>query len=179
MNPDEFSSEPSERRKIWNFRTVHMSLKPHGYFRHGIEQQIPKVHELVLLYNEAKLRIWLEENPEDVANRFRHKTPILLAIKHDSYECFKRLLQRNANIEERNPKNETTLMIAVRLNRTRMIRDLISHDANIRTQDRMWRTVTEIIISRDDVENLQILHLHYDHILEHDLYNQEFPNPSN
>ncbi len=39
-----------------------------------------------------------------------------------------------------------------------MIRDLISKDANIRAKDRMTRTATEILISRDDVETLKFIH---------------------
>jgi hypothetical protein len=58
------------------------------------------------------LAAWLDRHPEDVENRFRLKTPLLVAIKHDAYECFQILLQRNANLEEYNPQNETALLIA-------------------------------------------------------------------
>jgi ankyrin repeat protein len=121
------------------------------------------------------LSMWLDRHPEDVENRFRLKTPLLVAIKHDAYECFQVLLQRDANIEEYNPQNETALLIAVRLNRMRMVDDLIARDASILPEDRMARTVTEILISRDDVETLKLLHIQRGNLLDHDLHNEEFP----
>ncbi|EFX75097.1 hypothetical protein DAPPUDRAFT_250962 [Daphnia pulex] len=78
-------------------------------------------------------------------------------------------------MEEYNPLNETVLLIAVRLNRTRMAEDLIAWDANILPEDRMARTVTEILISRDDVETLKFLHIQRVNLLDHDLHNKEFP----
>ncbi|EFX62301.1 hypothetical protein DAPPUDRAFT_337140, partial [Daphnia pulex] len=175
MNQEDFPAEPSEHRKIWSFTTVHMSRRRSGYFRHGIEREIPKVHELVLMDDGDALSMWLDRHPEDVENRFRLKTPLLIAIKHDAYECFQVLLQRDANIEEYNPQNETALLIAVRLNRTRMVDDLIARDASILPEDRMARTVTEILISRDDVETLKLLHIQRGNLLDHDLHNEEFP----
>ncbi|EFX61028.1 hypothetical protein DAPPUDRAFT_340766 [Daphnia pulex] len=78
-------------------------------------------------------------------------------------------------MEEYNPKKETALLIAVRLNRTRMVEDLIALNANIMPEDRMARTVTEILISRDDVETLKFLHIQRGNLLDHDLHNKEFP----
>ena len=152
-----------------------MSQRPQAYFRHGIEEEVPRIHELVLMNDYYKLIKWLNNHPDEIENNFRHKTPLLLAIKHDSFDCFKILLDRNANIEETNPHKETAVLIAVRLNRTQMIRNLISKNANIRTQDRMTRTVTEILISRDDVETLKFIHEQRENLLDHDLHNQEFP----
>jgi ankyrin repeat protein len=151
-----------------------MSRRRSGYFRHGIEREIPKVHELVLMDDGDALSMWLDRHPEDIENRFRLKTPLLIAIKHDAYECFQVLLQRDANLEEYNPQNETALLIAVRLNRTRMVDDLIARDASILPEDRMARTVTEILISRDDVETLKLLHIQRGNLLDHDLHNEEF-----
>jgi hypothetical protein len=112
MNHEDFPADPSEHRKVWSFTTTHMSRRRSGYFRHGIEREIPKVHELVIIEDGDALATWLDRHPEDVENRFRLKTPLLVAIKHDAYECFQILLQRNANLEEYNPQNETALLIA-------------------------------------------------------------------
>jgi hypothetical protein len=173
MNQEDFPAEPSEHRKIWSFTTVHISRRRSGYFRNGIEHEVPKVHELVIMDGGDALSIRLDRHPEDVENRFRLKKPLLVAIKHDAYECFQVLLQRDANIEEYNPQNETALLIAVRLNRMRMVDDLIARDASILPEDRMARTVTEILISIDDVETL--LHIQRGNLLDHDLHNEELP----
>jgi len=139
--------------------TVHMSRRQNGYFRHGIEREIPLVHELILKDDGPALAAWLDRHPEDVENRFRLKTPLLIVVKHDAYDCFQVLLQRGTNMDGYNPQNETAIFIAVRLNKTRIIRDLIAREASILPEDRMARTVTEILISRDDVETLKFVHM--------------------
>jgi hypothetical protein len=48
--------------------------------------------ELVLMNEEEDLCTWITRNPEDVQRRFRHKTPLLMAVKYDAYECFAVLL---------------------------------------------------------------------------------------
>ncbi len=68
-----------------------MSRRQSGYFRHGIESEIPKVHELVWIDDGDALTRWLDRH-EDIENRFRLKTPLLVAIKHDAYNCFRVLL---------------------------------------------------------------------------------------
>jgi hypothetical protein len=79
------------------------------------------------------------------------------------------------NIEKYNPQDETILIVAVRFNRNQMIKDLIVKEANLRTQDRLGRTIIEIFISRDDVEIIQFIQLQLGTLLLHDLYNKEFP----
>jgi hypothetical protein len=98
-----------------------------------------------------------------------------MAIKHDAYECFQILLEKNGNMEEYNPQNKTALLINVRLNRTRMAEDLIARNANIMSEDRVARRVTEIVISRDDVDTLKFLHIQRGNLLDYDLYNTEIP----
>jgi hypothetical protein len=71
-----------------------------------------------MMNDEEGLHDWIMKNPEDVERRFRAKTPLLMAVKFDSYECFIVLLDHNANIKESNFKQETILVITVRLNRT-------------------------------------------------------------
>jgi ankyrin repeat protein len=121
------------------------------------------------------LEKWLEEHPDDIENRFRLKTPLLLAVKHNSYNCFQILMKYNANMEEYNPQNESALLIAVRLNRRAMIKDLITQGASLLPEDRMARTAIEILISRDDIELIRFIHEDRQNLLEHDLLNQEFP----
>jgi hypothetical protein len=82
-----------------------MSRRRSGYVRHCIEREIPKVHELAIIDDGDVLAAWLDRHPEDAENRFRLKTPLLVTIKHDAYECFQIILQRNANLEEYNPQN--------------------------------------------------------------------------
>jgi ankyrin repeat protein len=125
--------------------------------------------------DEDDLRDWITKNPEDVKRRFRDKTPLLMAVKYDSYEYFTVLLVHNANIGEVHFKTKTILVITVRLNRTKIIKGLIAKNANIRIQDRMSKTILEILITRDDVEAIQFIHLQRGTLLLHDLHNMEFP----
>jgi ankyrin repeat protein len=167
MYSEDFSTH--SKHKNWSVRYAS------GTFRHGIDDTVPHIHELVLMNDEDGLRDWITKNPEDVERRFRDKTPLLMAVKFDSYECFTVPLDHNANIEESNFKHETILVITVRLNRTAMFKDLIAKNANMRIQDRMSRTILEILISRDDVEAIQFIHLQRGTLLLHDLHNMEFP----
>jgi ankyrin repeat protein len=167
MYSEDFSTH--SKHKNWSVRYAS------GTFRHGIDDTVPHIHELVLMNDEDGLRDWITKNPEDVERRFRDKTPLLMAVKFDSYECFTVLLDHNANIEESNFKHETILVITVRLNRTKMFKDLIAKNANMRIQDRMSRTILEILISKDDVEAIRFIHLQLGTLLLHDLHNMEFP----
>lgn len=178
MHRDEFRKffiHPIGEKKIWNGKNIKASNNSHGYFQHGIEESVPHVHELVLVNDEEGLRTWITKNPEDVGRRFRHKTPLLMAVKYDAYECFTVLLDHSANIEEYNLQDETILIVAVRLQLTQMMKDLIVKEANMRIQHRMGRTIIEILISRDDVEMIQFIQLQRGTQLLHDLYNKEFP----
>ena len=168
------SSSP-DRKKLWSIMTVHMTRRASDYFRHGVEAETPRIHELVMMNDDYLLKRWLVEHPDDLENRFRLKTPLLLAIKHNAYDCFQILMQNNANMEEYNPQNETALLIAVRLNRGQMIKDLVTQGASLLPEDRMARTALEILISRDDVENVMFIHNDRQNLLDHDLHNQEFP----
>jgi hypothetical protein len=78
-------------------------------------------------------------------------------------------------MEEYNPQNESALLIAVRLNRRTMIKDLITQGASLLPEDRMARTAIEILISRDDVGMIRFIHEDRQNLLEHDLLNREFP----
>jgi len=164
-----------DRKKLWSFMTVHMTRRASNYFRHGVEAETPRIHELVMMDDTYLLEKWLEEHPDDIENRFRLKTPLLLAVKHNAYNCFQILMKYNANMEECNPQNESALLIAVRLNRRTMIKDLITQGASLLPEDRMARTTIEILISRDDVEMIRFIHEDRQNLLEHDLLNQEFP----
>jgi hypothetical protein len=84
-------------------------------------------------------------------------------------------MRNNANMEEYNPQNETALPVAVRLNRRKMIKDLITQGASLLPEDRMARTALEILISRDNVENVMFIHNDRPNLLDHDLHNQEDP----
>ncbi len=64
-----------------------------------------------------------------------------MAVKYDAYECFTVLLDHSANIEEYNLQDETILIVAVRLQRTQIMKDLIVKEANMRIQHRMGRTI--------------------------------------
>ncbi|EFX66011.1 hypothetical protein DAPPUDRAFT_263837 [Daphnia pulex] len=141
MNQEDFATTPSERQRIWTFRTTHMSRKnafpPNG--KHGIEITTPKIHELVLMDSHTELKYWLTRHPEDIEQTYRQKTPLLILLEHD------------ADVEKSNSKNETALVTAVRLDRINMIEDLIYKGATIYSGDRLARTITEILISRDDL----------------------------
>jgi hypothetical protein len=52
---------------------------------------------------------------------------------------------------------------------------LIYKGATIYSGDRLARTITEILISRDDVNSIRFFHIYKKNLLEHDLVNQEFP----
>ncbi|XP_046452797.1 alpha-latroinsectotoxin-Lt1a-like [Daphnia pulex] len=56
-----------------------------------------------------------------------------------------------------------------------MIENLIYKGATIYSGDRLARTITEILISRDDVNSIRFVHIYKKNLLEHDLVNQEFP----
>jgi hypothetical protein len=56
-----------------------------------------------------------------------------------------------------------------------MFKDLVAKNANMRIQDRMSRTILEILISREDVEAIELIHLQRGTLLLHDLHNMEFP----
>jgi hypothetical protein len=70
-----------DRKKLWSFMTVHMTRRASDYFRHGVESETPRIHELVMMNDDYLLKKWLVEHPDDLENRFRLKTPLLLAIK--------------------------------------------------------------------------------------------------
>jgi hypothetical protein len=74
-------------------------------FRHVIENSVPHVHELVLMNDESDLRNWITRNPEDIERQFRHKTPLLIAVKYDVYDCFTVLMDHNAKVEEPSERN--------------------------------------------------------------------------
>jgi ankyrin repeat protein len=56
-----------------------------------------------------------------------------------------------------------------------MIEDLIYEGATIHSRDRLARTITEILISRDDVESIRFVHIYRNNLVELDPINQEFP----
>jgi hypothetical protein len=53
-------------------------------------------------------------------------------------------------------QNETAMIVTVQFNHSQMIRNLISSDTKMWTQD--IRTITEILVSRDDVKMLKLIH---------------------
>ena len=65
-------------------------------------------------------------------------------------------------------------MTAVRLQRINMIEDLIYEGATIYNRDRLATTITEIVISRDDVDSIRFIHIYRNNLLENDLINQKF-----
>ena len=51
----------------------------------------------------------------------------------------------------------------------------MNNGANILATDREQETVTEMAISQDNVQLLELLHANENHLLEHDLHNGNFP----
>jgi hypothetical protein len=105
------SSSP-DWKKLWSIMTVHMTSRASDYCLYGVETDTPRIHELVMMNDDYLLGKWLVEHLDDLENRFRLKTPLLLAIKHNAYDCFQILMRNKANMEEYNPQNETALLIA-------------------------------------------------------------------
>ena len=103
-----------DRKKLWIFMTVHMTRRASDYFCHGVESETPRIHELVMINDDYLLGKWQEDHPDDVENRFRLKIPLLLAVKHNSYNCFQTLMKYNANMEGYNPQNESALSLVER-----------------------------------------------------------------
>ena len=118
---------------------------------------------------------WGTKHPKDLELRFRRKSPLLVAIKSDSFECFQVLMDKKADIEDCNAQYETALIMAINHKRIQMIDILLSRGSNIRAVNRDHRCATELVIISDDVDILKLLHQNRNHVLEHDLHNGHFP----
>ena len=140
-----------------------------------VEKNTPKVHELVLMNWNKELAEHLAKHPKDLELRFRRKSPLLVAIKSDSFESFQVLMDKKADIEDYNAQHETALIMAINHKRLEMIDILLSRGANIRAVNRDHRCATELVIISDDVAILKLLHQNRNHVLEHDLHNGHFP----
>ena len=55
MDSENFLTTAPERQKTWNYIN--------GNFRHGIDESVPHIHELVLMNDESDLRSWITQNP--------------------------------------------------------------------------------------------------------------------
>ena len=78
-------------------------------------------------------------------------------------------------MDEYNPQNENALVIAVRFNRLETVKKLLAKGANILATDREQESVTEMAISSDNDQLLALLHSRENHLLEHDLHNENYP----
>ncbi len=167
---------PTQRNYLASVHRLRRNTNPFQeqplYF---IDEEIPKVHELVMVGDAENLKKWLDENPEEIELSFRAKTPIIVAIKCDSFECFQILIERKANIEEYNSHKETALVVAVTLQNKRMIDLLLSEGANTRAVDRWQRPVAEMAIDIDNATLLQLLHEKGNDMLELDNANGHYP----
>ena len=90
-----------------------------------VETKTPKIHELVIMDDADGLTMWLEIHPGDIELRFHLKSPLLVAVKCNSWKCFQILMRKNANMEEYNTQNETALVIAARHKRMEMVKKTI------------------------------------------------------
>ena len=178
MHQEDYPTRPSERSNMWSFMTVSMQRKD-GRFgdhthRHGIETP-PEIHNYIYDDNVHSLTQYLWENQDIIETVHRMKTPLLASIKHDSYACFNVLLRYGADVEAQNGRNETAIIMATRMDREMMFKELVLRGACIFATDRMCRTITEIIISRDNVDWLRFLHEDRLNLLNYDQQNNEFP----
>ena len=105
------------------------------------------------------LTMYLEYHLGEIELQFRLKTPLLVAIKSNSWNCFKVLVRKNADMDEYNPQNENALVIAVRFNRLETVKKLLAKGANILATDREQESVTEMAISRDNDQLLYCIHV--------------------
>lgn len=169
--------------KLWNLQqpwckppggrgplSLHARIK-----RDSIEEKTPAIHEIVMLDDAAGLTNWLAKHPGDLDTSFLSKTPLIAAVRYNSWKCFNILVDRHASIEEYNSYNETALLIAISRHRIEMVQRLLRAGANIYALNRGDDTATVLTIRLDDVEILSLLHSHENHLLEHDLMNKNYP----
>lgn len=149
-------------------------FRPYQEAGDDLDFEIPKAHELVMMDRAKQLEDWFQFCPGDVNMEFQHRTPLLIAIKYDSRACFNVLLAKNADIHAQNGDDEPAIMEAVRYRRKEMAEILLENGATTEATDRMGETITEIAITRDDVDMLKIIH-RFKNVLEHDLRNDFFP----
>ena len=95
MSQEDFAATAPERQQIWTLRTINTNRKNVFPFnqQHGIEETTPIGYELVLMNKHTELRYWIARHPEDIEITHRQKTPLLVAIKYNSYNCFKILIE--------------------------------------------------------------------------------------
>jgi hypothetical protein len=72
--------------------TIHITRRASEYFPNGVQTETSRIHDLVMMNDQYLFDKWLNEHPGDVENHFRLKTPLLLAIKHNAYDCFQILM---------------------------------------------------------------------------------------
>ena len=65
---------------------------------------------------------------------------LILATIHDSDECLKILIERGANVNERNNNGETALSVAAKFGSVKSVQTLLKHNALINVQDFSGKT---------------------------------------
>jgi ankyrin repeat protein len=110
-----------------------------------------------MLNDHRELLKILKANPADKELIYRGKTPLITAIKCDSFECFRALLDYDAEIETKTRRNETALTIAVGLKSLPYIKSLVQQNANIYHLGECNLSPTQMAIRYDNCEILEII----------------------
>ena len=129
-----------------------------------VETYTPPIHEHILLHEPEQLKELLKEDPSETETHYKGRTPLITAVKSDSYKCLKILLKYKAHIDGQNIHNETALVIATKLENLRFIKILVENGASIYHEDRHGRPVTNIAIDNDNTDIIKILHYHKQHL---------------
>ena len=102
----------------------HNSLKPNNLHRPHLQllrqaamnlsriEECPEIFMLIFLNDAPRLNQHILDHPTDIELRFRLKTPLLVAIKHNSVKCFDILMKFGADMDAYNCQNETAIVIA-------------------------------------------------------------------
>ena len=78
------------RVRVWQRRGVPQSKKCEKIEiqQTNNESDLPEIHELVMMDDAEGLTMYLEYHPGEIELQFRLKTPLLVAIKSNSWNFF-------------------------------------------------------------------------------------------
>lgn len=125
--------------------------------RGGIQNYMSKAHRRILLDDAVRLQEVILENPYQAGNAYRGDTPLVTAIRNDSKQCFNLLLKYEVDIEQQTSKNETPLVVAVKMNLLHFVQILLEKGAKIKTKTKDGYSLSKAILKKDNAEALQLI----------------------
>jgi ankyrin repeat protein len=118
-----------------------------------------EIHKAIIKGDLNEVVALLKDRPELVESKDKSGlTPLHLAVKHDQLEIAALLIANGADVNARNPNQETPLILAMSVhNHDKMVRLLLASGADVNLSDRWSMTALVYAVKQGQIDDAKIL----------------------